>query len=164
MSKKLPLEMTINGQKKCFLAAPEVSLLRFLRDNNYLDVKCGCEEGDCGTCTVLLDGHAVKSCVTLANSCANQEVWTNKGLGQHDQLTAEIQKAFVEKGSIQCGFCSPGMIVAAKHYLEHGGIADRKLIRKAISGNLCRCTGYDKIVDAIYSVAAQREARGCSDE
>jgi carbon-monoxide dehydrogenase small subunit len=158
---QLPLTLTINGEEKTFLAEPEISLLRFLRNNYYLDVKCGCEEGDCGTCSVLLDGVAVKSCVTLAHTCAGRQVWTDRGLGYHDELTAKIQEAFVVCGSVQCGFCTPGMIVVATDYLSHGGIADRQAIRKAISGNLCRCTGYQKIVDAIYKVAVDlgREVR-----
>ena len=161
MTQLLSLTMKINGEEKTFLAPPQISLLRFLRDNGYLDVKCGCEEGDCGTCTVLLDGTAVKSCLTLAHNCAGHEVWTNKGLGYNDEITAMIQRAFVECGAIQCGFYTPGMIVAAKHYIDHGGIADRKAIRVGISGNLCRCTGYNKIVDAIYKVAVElgREVR-----
>lgn len=161
MTNLLPLTLKVNGEEKTFLVAPHANLLRVLRDNLYWDVKCGCEEGDCGTCTVLLDGKAVKSCVTLALNCAGHEVWTNKGLGYNDEITRMIQDAFVECGSIQCGFCTPGMIVAAKHYIDHGGAADRKAIRKAISGNLCRCTGYNKIVDAIYKVAVElgREVR-----
>lgn len=157
----IDVNMMINGEEKTLTVEPHVSLLRALRDNMYWDVKCGCEEGDCGTCTVLLNGKAVKSCITLAASCEGAVVWTNYGLGEHDDLTQKIQAAFVECGSIQCGFCTPGMIVAAKHYLEHGGIADEAQIRKAISGNLCRCTGYNKIVDAIYKVAKEigREVR-----
>ena len=161
MSKQLPLTLFINGEEKTFLAAPELSLMRLLRDNYYWDVKCGCEEGDCGACTVLLDGEAVKSCVTLAHGCAGHQVWTDRGLGLADALTQEIQAAFVACGAIQCGFCTPGMILAARHYLAQDGAADREKIRAAISGNLCRCTGYQKIVDAIYQVAlAQgKEAR-----
>ncbi|MDO4582262.1 MAG: (2Fe-2S)-binding protein [Bacillota bacterium] len=160
MTNRIPLTLKINGEEKTFLAAPEINLLRLLRDNYYWDVKCGCEEGECGTCTVLLDGVAVKSCLTLAHNCAGHEIWTNKGLGYNDEITAKLQAAFVECGSIQCGFCTPGMIVAAKHYLQQGGKADRQAIRKAISGNLCRCTGYKKIIDAIYKVAAELEGGG----
>jgi len=157
----MPLKLKVNGEDKVFLVAPHTSLLKMLRDNYYWDVKCGCEEGDCGTCSVLLDGNVVKSCLTLAMACEGHEVWTNKGLGYADKLHRMIQDAFVECGAIQCGFCTPGMIVAAKDYLDHGGIADRYEIRKAISGNLCRCTGYNKIVDAIYKVAKEigREVR-----
>jgi len=155
MAESLPLTLMVNGEEKTFLAPAHLSLLRLLRDNLYWEVKCGCEEGDCGTCTVYLDGAAVKSCVTLAHACAGHEVWTVKGLGYTDELTAKLQKAFVDCGSIQCGFCTPGMIIAAKHYLDHDGRADRAAIRAAIAGNLCRCTGYQKIVDAIFTVACE---------
>lgn len=154
---KVSVNIKINGEDRCLLVEPQTSLLKMLRDNYYWDVKCGCEEGDCGTCTVLLDGVAVKSCVTLAAQCDGHEVWTDYGLGQIDAVTQCIQEAFVECGAIQCGFCTPGMIVAATDYIKHGGVPDRKLIRQAISGNLCRCTGYQKIVDAIY-LAAQKLA------
>ncbi|MEG1996987.1 MAG: 2Fe-2S iron-sulfur cluster-binding protein, partial [Clostridiales bacterium] len=91
MTKLLPLTLTVNGEEKTFMVAPHTSLLRLLRDNLYWDVKCSCEEGDCGSCTVLLDGNAVKSCITLAHNCAGHEVWTNKGLGYQDEITAMIQ-------------------------------------------------------------------------
>jgi carbon-monoxide dehydrogenase small subunit len=105
----------------------------------------------------LLDGEAVKSCVTLAAACEGHEIWTDKGLGYNDALTARLQAAFVTCGAVQCGFCTPGMIVVGAHYLKHGGKADRVAIKQAISGNLCRCTGYVKIVDAIYQVAKEIE-------
>jgi len=161
MENTISIQLNINGEAVTMQVAPHESLLRALRRYYYWDVKCGCEMGDCGTCTVLLDGIAVKSCVTLAAACDGHEVWTNKGLGEHDSLTARLQEAFVECGSVQCGFCTPGMIVAGVSYLKHGGRADRGEIRKAITGNLCRCTGYVKIVDAIYKVAdeLEKEAR-----
>jgi aerobic-type carbon monoxide dehydrogenase small subunit (CoxS/CutS family) len=146
---------------KNFVIAAHTSLLNLLRDNGYFEVKCSCEEGDCGACTVLLDNIAVKSCIILAANCAGHEVRTVKELGEHDQLTARLQKAFVERGAIQCGFCTPGMIVAASHYLRYGGRADRKAIRRAMSGNLCRCTGYQKIIDAVFEVAAELESEVC---
>lgn len=154
---KIDIQIKINGENISFQCEAHVSLLRLLRDNHYYDVKCGCEEGDCGTCTVFLDGKTVKSCITLAAACNGHEVWTIKGLGQGDALAASLQKAFVECGSVQCGFCTPGMIAAGLGYLKNGGKADRQDIKKAISGNLCRCTGYVKIVDAIYKVAKELE-------
>ena len=157
MSEKVKINLRVNGEDVTYEVEPQQSLMRALRENYNWDVKCGCEIGECGTCTVLLDGVAVKSCVTLAAACDGHEVWTNKGLGYHDRLAARLQEAFVECGSIQCGFCSPGMIVAGTNYLMHGGKADRVAIRQAISGNLCRCTGYMKIVDAIYKVAKEIE-------
>jgi len=151
------ITVTVNGTTITANAKPEMNLLRFLRSQGIFDVKCGCEMGDCGTCTVVLNGKSVKSCVTLAAQADGSSVWTNKGLGVVDALTKKLQKAFVEHGSIQCGFCTPGMIIAGKVYLKQGGTPDREQIKKAISGNLCRCTGYKKIVDAIYDVAEQMQ-------
>lgn len=152
---EINITLTVNGTKVNANVKPELSLLKFLRDNRFWDVKCGCEEGDCGTCTVIFNGKSVKSCITLAAQADGGTVWTNKGLGVVDELTQKLQEAFVKHGSIQCGFCTPGMIVAGKQYIDDGGKADREEIKKAISGNLCRCTGYKKIVDAIYDVAEQ---------
>ena len=157
MSEKIKINLKVNGKDATYEIAPHTSLMRALRDNYVWDVKCGCEVGECGTCTVLLDGVVVKSCITLAASCAGHEIWTNKGLGYNNRLTARLQEAFVECGSVQCGFCTPGMIVNGTHYLQNGGKADREAIRRALSGNLCRCTGYVKIVDAIYMVAKEIE-------
>lgn len=155
MANLIDVHLKVNGKDVTFLVEPQTSLLKALRDNYYYDVKCGCGQGDCGTCTVLLDGLSVKSCVTLAAACDGHEIWTDKGLGYEEQLTAEMQKNFVECGAIQCGFCTPGMIVAGVSYIKNGGKADREAIKKAISGNLCRCTGYKKIVDAIYKTALE---------
>ncbi len=157
MSNKIKIDLRVNGEDVTYEIEPHLSLLRALRDNYVYDVKCGCEEGDCGTCTVLLDGVAVKSCITLAAACAGHEIWTDKGLGYNDKLAARLQASFVECGAVQCGFCTPGMIVVGVEYLKNGGKADRKAIKAAIAGNLCRCTGYVKIVDAIYKVAKEIE-------
>ncbi|MDR1766309.1 MAG: (2Fe-2S)-binding protein [Lachnospiraceae bacterium] len=157
MSEKVKIRLKVNGEDVTYEVDAHMSLMRALREHYVWDVKCGCEVGECGTCTVLLDGQAVKSCLTLAAACDGHEVWTNKGLGYRDPLTARLQEAFVECGSVQCGFCTPGMIVAGAAYLKHGGKADRAAIKNIISGNLCRCTGYVKIVDAIYLVAKEIE-------
>ena len=118
MNDPVKINLKINGKDTSFVVAPQTSLLRALRDAYYWEVKCGCEEGDCGTCMVLLDNVSVKSCVTLAAACDGHEVWTNKGLGYETDLTAKLQKNFVECGAIQCGFCTPGMIVAGTYYLK----------------------------------------------
>ena len=162
MSKEIQVSFTLNGKPVTYTVPPQTSLLRMLRNNYNYDVKCGCEEGDCGTCTVLVNGESLKSCITLAAQMEGKDIITTKGLTYGtDEIGHMIQRAFVECGSIQCGFCTPGMVMAAKEYIDDGGIADRKAIRKAISGNLCRCTGYVKIVDAIYRVAKDlgREVR-----
>lgn len=162
MGEMIQVNFILNGKPTTYTTSAHSNLLRMLRDNYNYDVKCGCEEGDCGTCTVLIDGVSMKSCITLAAQAEGRHVTTVKGITYgEDEIGHMIQTAFVECGSIQCGFCTPGMIMAAKEYIGNGGIADRNEIRKAISGNLCRCTGYVKIVDAIYRVAKDlgREVR-----
>ncbi|MGI5824307.1 MAG: (2Fe-2S)-binding protein [Bacillota bacterium] len=163
MSEKITVNFTLNGKPVSFETEAHVSLLRMLRNNLQWDVKCGCEEGDCGTCTVLVDGVARKSCVTLAAQVEGKTVLTTKGItyNKEDVTGQMLQRAFVECGSIQCGFCTPGMVMASKEYIDNGGIADREEIKKALSGNLCRCTGYVKIIDAVYRVAKDlgREVR-----
>lgn len=153
MSKQTTITVKINGEQKTLLAAPEQNLLRLLRENGYVEVKCGCEEGDCGTCTVMLDGLSVKSCVTPACAVDGHEVWTVTGLSKQDRAGQILRKAFGECGASQCGFCTPGMMVTGVNYLLHDGRQDRDAIRQAISGNLCRCTGYKKIIDAIWRAA-----------
>ena len=162
MGEIIKVNFTLNGKPVTYSAESHSSLLRMLRNNHNYDVKCGCEEGDCGTCTVLVDGVSMKSCITLAAQAEGKNILTIKGVTYgSDEVGHLLQKKFVECGSIQCGFCTPGMVLAGKEYLDNGGIADRKAIRKAISGNLCRCTGYKKIVDAIYITAKEigREVR-----
>ena len=163
MAEKITVNFILNGKPVSFETEAHVSLLRMLRNNLQWDVKCGCEEGDCGTCTVLVDGVTQKSCITLAKQVEGKSVTTIKGITYNDQdVTGQmLQRAFVECGSIQCGFCTPGMVMASKEYIDNGGIADREAIRHALSGNLCRCTGYVKIIDAVYRVAKDlgREVR-----
>ena len=154
---KLKVRLTVNGEEVTLFCSAGESLMRMLRGAYYYDVKCGCEEGDCGSCTVLLDGVAVKSCITLAAACQGHTVETCKGLSYQDALACDLQESFVRCGAVQCGFCTPGMVVAALSYLRQGGRADRNAIRAALSGNLCRCTGYQKIVDAVYETALKLE-------
>ncbi len=154
---KLTVSLTVNGEDVTLFCTAGESLMRMLRGAHYYDVKCGCEEGDCGSCTVLLDGVAVKSCFTLAAACQGHTVETCKGLSYQDALARDLQESFVRYGAVQCGFCTPGMVTAALSYLRRGGKADRSEIRGALSGNLCRCTGYKKIVDAVYETALKLE-------
>ena len=150
------IELTINGEKIIGAAKAEESLLKFLRRNGFTEVKCGCEKGECGTCTVILNKKAIKSCITLALQADHKEIWTVKGMEKFD-LGRKLQESFVNLGAIQCGFCTPGMILTAKAYMDKNPIPDKEEIKKAISGNLCRCTGYKKIVDAIYAVAVENQ-------
>jgi len=150
--KDYQVELTVNGEKISTTARAEESLLKFLRRNEFTEVKCGCEKGDCGACTIIMEGKAIKSCITLVLQANNKEIWTAKGM-EKLEVGRKLQESFVKHGAIQCGFCTAGMLMAAKSYLDKNVTPDKTEIRKAISGNLCRCTGYKKIVDAIYEVA-----------
>jgi len=148
------IELTVNGEKICSAVQPEQSLLKFLRSKGFTDVKCGCEKGDCGICTILMNGKTVKSCITLAMQANGKEILTAKSL-EKTEIGRKLQESFVKHGAIQCGFCTTGMLMAAKGYLDRNPVPDKNEIRKAISGILCRCTGYKKIVEAIYDVATE---------
>lgn len=146
--KKL-IRLTINDQEYELAVPPNRTLVELLRYQLGLTgTKIGCGEGDCGTCTVIMDGKAVNSCLVLAVQANGKHILTIEGI-ETDKGLHPIQKAFVEKGAIQCGFCTPGMILSAKSLLERNPRPDEAEIRLAISGNLCRCTGYQKIVEAI---------------
>ena len=151
--KKKHICLTVNGQEIEALVAPNQTLLQFLREDLGLyGTKHGCGVGDCGSCTVILNGQPVNSCLVLAMLADGQEVTTIEGLADGEKLHP-IQESFVEKGGIQCGFCSPGMILSAKSLLDRNPRPDEQEIRQAISGNLCRCTGYQKIVEAVADAA-----------
>ena len=155
---KKRIKVTVNGETHDVLVKSNVTLLDFLRDDLLLTgAKKGCDEGDCGACTVLLDGRAVNSCLVLAMEANGKEVLTIEGLGHEGRLDP-LQQAFIEKGAVQCGFCSSGMILSAKALLAKNPDPTDTEVRTAISGNLCRCTGYVKIVDAVLTAAqTQRE-------
>lgn len=145
----LTLSLTVNGRPVNVDAHAHESLLVVLRDRlGLVDVKEGCGEGVCGACTVLLDGRPVSSCLVLAGMAQGREVLTVSGLGRGEE-PHPLQAAFVEHGAVQCGFCIPGMVLTAYAFLAERPQPTREEIRRAISGNLCRCTGYTKIVDAI---------------
>lgn len=156
--------LTINGRPHHVALDPNVTLLTTLRDLGYTDVKCGCEKGDCGACAVLLAmpgaerAEAVNSCLVLAWQADGAEITTVAGLGTADQ-PHPLQAAFADTGAIQCGYCSPGFIIAAKALLDRNPHPTEHEIRAAIEGNLCRCTGYGHIIEAI-KVAADRLSAG----
>ncbi len=155
--------LTINGRKRTVLAAPNETLLAVLREKLGLTgAKCGCGTGDCGACTVLLDGAAARACIVPIKNAAGHTVLTIEGLARGNALHP-IQKAFVDCGAIQCGFCTPGMILATKALLDRNPSPTEDEIRSALSGNLCRCTGYARIVEAVFSAArllrAEKEGR-----
>ena len=147
--KKVKISFVINGKKKEMAISPNTTLLELLRDHLGLTgTKNGCEAGECGACTVLLDGRPVYACLVLAPKVDGKEIITIEGIGEEGKLHP-VQKAFLTHGAVQCGFCTPGMILAAKALLDEKPNPSREEIEDAISGNLCRCTGYLQIVKAI---------------
>ena len=145
----MTIQLTINGEHVTAEVRPEETLVSLIRRRLGLTgTKESCCVGECGACTVILDGKAVKSCVTLAAQCEGSNVITIEGL-QKDGELHPLQRCFVEKNAVQCGFCTPGFIMSALAYLGEHPNPTREEIRSAISGNLCRCTGYEQIVDAI---------------
>ena len=150
------LDLTVNGDPYRREIRPDATLLDVLRDDLGLTgTKWGCQTGDCGACTVLVDGAPVVACLQLAPQVDGRQVTTIEGLGEHGEL-GDLQEAFVRNGAAQCGFCTPGMIVAAEALLRHNPAPSEADVREALAGNLCRCTGYNKIVDAVLEVAAAR--------
>jgi carbon-monoxide dehydrogenase small subunit len=160
--KKLPkqlISLKVNGYEYEVAVRPNRTLLEVLREDLRLTgTKEGCDDGSCGTCTVLLEGVPLRACLCLAVEAQGKEVTTIEGLAEGDQLHP-IQRAFVDHGAIQCGYCSPGMILTAKALLDTTPAPTEQDIKLAISGNFCRCTGYNKIVRAI-KIASQNAAGG----
>ncbi len=153
MSRKTLVDTTINGEPTEFLCEPRQSLLECLRDVLELTgSKEGCLTGDCGACTVLVDGRAVCSCLMLGVEAAGKNISTVEGLADANRLHA-LQQKFLEHASLQCGICTPGFLMSAKALLERNPDPTEHEIRYALAGNLCRCTGYDKIVRAVIDAA-----------
>ncbi len=152
--RKYPISFTVNGNEVRTEVAAHTSLLYLLRDLGFTEVKNGCEAGDCGACTILLDGETMNACCALGVQADGRSLLTVKGVGTIDNLHP-IQVKFIELGGIQCGFCTPGMIVAAKALLDDNPTPTREEIKVSISGNLCRCTGYVKIIDAIEAASVE---------
>ena len=148
----MKVEVKVNGRDCVWDVDPGASLLDVLRDEGFVSVKRGCEEGACGACTVLLDGRRRNSCLLLAGQVHKRTLTTVEGLGT-TQHPHPIQKAFVETGAVQCGFCTPGMILATKELLDRHPDPSDAQIKAALDGNLCRCTGYVKILDAVRLAA-----------
>ncbi len=143
----------VNGETRTASVAPETTLLRLLRENFSLTgTKLGCDVGDCGACTVIVDGKPVNSCLMLAGQVDGRDVLTIEGLATIDRLHP-IQKAFEDHASLQCGFCGPGIILSAKALIDENPAPTTQEIRDALGGNLCRCTGYTKMIEAIRVAA-----------
>ena len=154
IKEKYFVNITVNDIEHQENVSPELTLLKFLREHLGLTgTKEGCGNGHCGACTVIMDGKAVNSCLVLAVHANGSHVVTIEGLGTSDELHP-LQKAFIEEGAVQCGFCTPGMIMSAKALLDKKINSEEEEIREALSGNLCRCTGYVKIVQAVKRAAA----------
>ena len=154
MPNRVYVQATINGEQVDFLCEPRQSLLEVLREELGLTgSKEGCNNGNCGACNVILDGRLVNSCCVLGVEIQGKEVLTIEGLAEGSRLHP-LQQAFLEEAALQCGVCTPGFIVAAKALLDREPDADEQRIRHWLAGNLCRCTGYDKIVRAVQTAAA----------
>jgi carbon-monoxide dehydrogenase small subunit len=157
------ITLNVNGHAHQVALAPNVTLLTALRDLGYTDVKCGCEKGDCGACAVLLQApgaeraEAVNSCLILAWQAGGADITTVAGLGTAER-PHPLHVAFADAGAIQCGYCSPGFIIAAKALLDRNPHPTEREIRDAVEGNLCRCTGYGQIVEAIQAAAERMSA------
>lgn len=150
---KQTIELTINGETHDLLIAPNVTLLEAIRDHvGLLGTKAGCEMGTCGACTVLLEEKPILSCITLAVECNGKEITTIEGVSDGVTLS-NLQEAFVRKGGLQCGFCSPGMILSGTALLKKNPQPKVDEVKKALEGNLCRCTGYNGIIDAVLNAA-----------
>jgi len=150
------IEVKVNGVNQTIEVKNNWTLLNVLRDKLSLTgTKCGCDKGECGACTVLMNGKPVLSCLTLAIAAHKQEILTIEGLAEDGKLHP-LQQAFIDHGAIQCGFCTPGMILSAKALLDENPNPSEEEIRDRINGNICRCTGYAKIVEAIKTVADKR--------
>lgn len=155
---KRVIELEINGITHEVLVSPQDLLVDVLRDRlDLTGTKKGCGQGDCGTCTVLIDGRRALACLTLAIACEGRKILTIEGL-EHRGTLHPIQQAFIDCGAVQCGYCTPGMILSAKALLDECPDPSDHEIRVGISGNLCRCTGYVKIVDAVRTAAARLRA------
>jgi aerobic carbon-monoxide dehydrogenase small subunit len=153
----IDITLTVNGETVSEAVEPRKTLVDFLRDDLGLTGShVGCEHGVCGACTVRIDGVVVRGCLMLAVQCDGMRVETIEGVSDTGEI-ADLQDAFHRRNALQCGFCTPGMLLTAQELLKNGGSLSRADIREHLSGNYCRCTGYQAIVDAVESVAASRQ-------
>jgi len=156
--KKQVVTLNINNENHQVFINPNRTLLNVLREElDLTGTKCGCGEGVCGTCTILTDGRPVRSCMTLAVEAQDKRIVTIEGLQKDGHLTP-LQEAFISEGAVQCGFCTPGMILAAKSLLDENPSPTEEEVLRFLSGNLCRCTGYYKIKNAIMRVVKERKS------
>ena len=152
-SAEVSVSLTVNGRDVTRTRPAHLTLLRWLREAGFVDARLGCGEGVCGACTVLVDGVAVSSCIALAVQVDGSAIRTASGLSEDDGSMGALQRAFLDHGAVQCGFCTSGMLMAAAELVERGEPLDRERVAAALEGNLCRCTGYDGIVEAILAAS-----------
>ena len=153
----MEIAFTLNQKQISIEAPPDITLLTLIRDHlNLTGTKEGCEVGECGACSVMLDGEVVNSCMVLAPQVAGREVVTIEGIRGPDGGANDMQENFIDYGAVQCGFCIPGMVISGEALLQHNSLPTRSEIRRALAGNLCRCTGYQQIIDAIEATASSR--------
>jgi carbon-monoxide dehydrogenase small subunit len=156
----VPLSLEVNGERVVAHVLPRLNLADFLREHLKLTgTHVGCEHGVCGACTVRVNGEIVRSCLMLAVQTQNASVETIEGLSDSGEIT-DLQAAFRDRNALQCGFCTPGMLMTAQDFLKQSSMPDREQIRQHLSGNYCRCTGYQAIVDAVESTVRARAGRG----
>ena len=148
---------TLNGERKTFITRPDEKLLDLLRREGYKGTKFGCGQGTCGACTVLMDGRAIYSCLLYSMQAENRDIRTIESIGTHDKTSA-LQQELIAAGAVQCGYCIPGMIMSAEALMKAEKTYPEEVVREYMDGNLCRCTGYEKIWDALQTVLARREA------
>ena len=159
MTAQMPISLKVNGERIEALVLPRLNLADFLREHLKLTgTHVGCEHGVCGACTVRVDGEIVRSCLMLAVQMHGASVETIEGLSDSGEV-ADLQAAFRERNALQCGFCTPGMLIAAQDLLKQNSGPDRERIRQHLSGNYCRCTGYQAIIDAVENTARARMGR-----
>lgn len=157
MKKMIPISLSVNKEEYDLRVSPNRTLLEVLREDLELTgTKESCGEGVCGSCTVLCNGLPIRSCLTLAAEVQGAEITTVEGLKLEDGQLDPLQQAFIDHGAVQCGFCTPGVLMSARAFLNENSNPSEADIRKAISGNICRCTGYAKIVEAILDVAKSK--------
>jgi len=156
--KNMPLNLTVNGESKEWTIAPGELLLEVLRREGFFGVKRGCESGECGACTVLLDGKPINSCLMFAAQAEGRRILTIEGVAHGDHLDP-VQEAFLDHGAVQCGFCTGGMILSAKALLERRPNPSEGEVREALAGHLCRCTGYRKPVEAVLAAVPAKKRR-----
>lgn len=153
MNEAIPIKLRINGKARQLFVQPWHTLLHVLREQMTLTgAKRGCNQGVCGACSVLVDGEVARGCLTLAANVTDREITTIEGLGEAGALSP-VQQAFLDHGAVQCGFCMPGMIVAATALLDRTPQPSEEEIRDGLSGNLCRCSGYVKVIEAVHTAS-----------